>query len=421
MVRRPCRCTRRLAPPPSSVPPCDRSPARERSLPIAVAAIVAVASMLAVMPSPTTGAVGSVSGRGQDIRLAVNGGLGRPAEDLVDAPESDRRRDRRDGRRRRHELHARSSSPRTSTPRPGPRCQAAEAVDFLDDGTHPHGLRARDQRRGWGGPDPALQGQVRRHPRHDRQQVRRVDDDPVVGEQAQVQGRPAHRPGPPDPARLRARRHGQGHRHARVARQGARRQAPRRSSSSTASTTRRSSSARSWSCRAPRAPPSRPRSPPRSRRPSRERAVAAAAVDRRPAASPAAAARATTAASSAGRSSVAATTSASTPTPGTSPSTSPRTTDLPSSPRPVAGWPSPAGSPTAAAGRCGSRTAAACTPRTTTWRACRSGNGQSVGRGQRVGRLGSSGWATGPHLHFEVWRGGMPWRGGSQVNPMRYF
>ena len=49
------------------------------------------------------------------------------------------------------------------------------------------------------------------------------------------------------------------------------------------------------------------------------------------------------------------------------------------------------------------------------------GNGQSVGRGQRVGRLGSSGWATGPHLHFEVWRGGMPWQGGSQVNPMRYF
>ena len=49
------------------------------------------------------------------------------------------------------------------------------------------------------------------------------------------------------------------------------------------------------------------------------------------------------------------------------------------------------------------------------------GNGQSVGRGQRVGRLGSSGWATGPHLHFEVWRGGQPWSGGYQVNPMRYF
>ncbi|HYO44927.1 MAG TPA: LysM peptidoglycan-binding domain-containing protein [Candidatus Limnocylindrales bacterium] len=49
------------------------------------------------------------------------------------------------------------------------------------------------------------------------------------------------------------------------------------------------------------------------------------------------------------------------------------------------------------------------------------GTGQSVGRGQRVGRLGTSGWSTGPHLHFEVWRGGMPWGGGHQTNPMRYF
>jgi murein DD-endopeptidase MepM/ murein hydrolase activator NlpD len=49
------------------------------------------------------------------------------------------------------------------------------------------------------------------------------------------------------------------------------------------------------------------------------------------------------------------------------------------------------------------------------------GTGQSVGRGQRVGRLGASGWATGPHLHFEVWRGGRPWGGGYQTNPMRYF
>jgi murein DD-endopeptidase MepM/ murein hydrolase activator NlpD len=48
------------------------------------------------------------------------------------------------------------------------------------------------------------------------------------------------------------------------------------------------------------------------------------------------------------------------------------------------------------------------------------GAGQWVGKGQRVGRLGQSGWATGPHLHFEVWAGGVPWSGGHQVNPMRY-
>jgi murein DD-endopeptidase MepM/ murein hydrolase activator NlpD len=45
--------------------------------------------------------------------------------------------------------------------------------------------------------------------------------------------------------------------------------------------------------------------------------------------------------------------------------------------------------------------------------------GRSVGRGQFIGRLGSSGWSTGPHLHFEVWRGPI-WNGGSRVNPLGY-
>lgn len=43
------------------------------------------------------------------------------------------------------------------------------------------------------------------------------------------------------------------------------------------------------------------------------------------------------------------------------------------------------------------------------------GTGDRVTAGQQIGRVGSSGWSTGPHLHFEVHVDGSP------VDPEEFF
>lgn len=45
--------------------------------------------------------------------------------------------------------------------------------------------------------------------------------------------------------------------------------------------------------------------------------------------------------------------------------------------------------------------------------------GAIVGRGQVIGYMGSTGDSVGVHLHLEVWVGGAPWGGGTNINPCR--
>lgn len=45
--------------------------------------------------------------------------------------------------------------------------------------------------------------------------------------------------------------------------------------------------------------------------------------------------------------------------------------------------------------------------------------GQLVRKGMEIGRMGSTGWSTGAHLHYEIWNG-RPFGGGSRISPWTF-